>query len=241
MLEIEDLHVYYGGIHALRGISLRVPEKSIVTLVGSNGAGKSTTLRTVCSLVRPKSGKITFLGEEITRAAVNEVVSRGVVMVPEGRRVFVNLTVWENLRIGAYNRKEMQEIKEDIEWVYSLFPRLRERSKQLGGTLSGGEQQMLALGRALMARPRLIMMDEPSLGLAPILVSEVFRIIESINKQGTTILLVEQNAMAALEVAHYGYVLETGKISLQGQGSDLLANEQIKECYLGKAVGRVAS
>jgi branched-chain amino acid transport system ATP-binding protein len=241
LLEIKDLHVYYGGIHALRGISLRVPERSIVTLVGSNGAGKSTTLRTISSLVRPRSGKITFLGEEITRAAVNEVVNRGVVMVPEGRRVFVNLTVWENLRIGAYNRKNMREIKEDIEWVYSLFPRLQERSKQLGGTLSGGEQQMLALGRALMARPRLVMMDEPSLGLAPILVAEVFRIIESINKQGTTILLVEQNAMAALEVAHYGYVLETGKISLQGQGRDLLENEEIKECYLGKAVGRVDS
>lgn len=239
MLEIEDLHVYYGGIHALRGISLRVPEGSIVTLVGSNGAGKSTTLRTICSLVRPKSGKITFLGEEITRVAVNEVVSRGVVMVPEGRRVFVNLTVWENLRIGAYNRKNMREVKGDIEWVYSLFPRLEERTRQLGGTLSGGEQQMLALGRALMARPRLIMMDEPSLGLAPILVSEVFRIIGSINKQGTTILLVEQNAMAALEVAHYGYVLETGKISLEGEGSGLLQNEQVKECYLGKAVGRV--
>jgi branched-chain amino acid transport system ATP-binding protein len=241
LLEIEDLHVYYGGIHALRGISLRVPEGSIVTLVGSNGAGKSTTLRTICSLVRPRSGKITFLGKEITRAAVNEVVNRGVVMVPEGRRVFVNLTVWENLRIGAYNRKNMREIKEDVEWVYSLFPRLQERSKQLGGTLSGGEQQMLALGRALMARPRLVMMDEPSLGLAPILVAEVFRIIESINKQGTTILLVEQNAMAALEVAHYGYVLETGRISLQGEGRDLLENEQIKECYLGKAVGRVDS
>jgi branched-chain amino acid transport system ATP-binding protein len=239
LLEIEDLHVYYGGIHALRGISLRVPEGSIVTLVGSNGAGKSTTLRTICSLVRPKSGKITFLGEEITRVAVNEVVSRGVVMVPEGRRVFVNLTVWENLRIGAYNRKNMREVKGDIEWVYSLFPRLEERTRQLGGTLSGGEQQMLALGRALMARPRLIMMDEPSLGLAPILVSEVFRIIGSINKQGTTILLVEQNAMAALEVAHYGYVLETGKISLEGEGSGLLQNEQVKECYLGKAVGRV--
>ncbi|HYA03137.1 MAG TPA: ABC transporter ATP-binding protein [Syntrophobacteria bacterium] len=241
MLEIRDLHVYYGGIHALRGISLEVAEGSIVTLVGSNGAGKSTSLRAISGLVRPKSGTITLLGEEITHAPVEEVVKRGVVMVPEGRKVFANLTVWENLRIGAYNRSDLREIGNDIAWVYSLFPRLKERTKQLGGTLSGGEQQMLALGRALMARPRLIMMDEPSLGLAPILVSEVFRIIESINEQGTTILLVEQNAMAALEVAHYGYVLETGKISLQGEGSDLLENEQIKECYLGKAVGRVAS
>jgi len=241
LLEIRDLHVYYGGIHALRGISLEVAEGSIVTLVGSNGAGKSTSLRAISGLVRPKSGTITLLGEEITHAPVEEVVKRGVVMVPEGRKVFANLTVWENLRIGAYNRSDLREIGNDIAWVYSLFPRLKERTKQLGGTLSGGEQQMLALGRALMARPRLIMMDEPSLGLAPILVSEVFRIIESINEQGTTILLVEQNAMAALEVAHYGYVLETGKISLQGEGSDLLENEQIKECYLGKAVGRVAS
>jgi branched-chain amino acid transport system ATP-binding protein len=241
LLEIRDLHVYYGGIHALRGISLKVEEGTIVTLVGSNGAGKSTSLRTISGLVRPKSGAITFVGEEITRAPVEEVVKRGVVMVPEGRKVFANLTVWENLRIGAYNRRDLGEIGKDIAWVYSLFPRLEERTRQLGGTLSGGEQQMLALGRALMARPRLIMMDEPSLGLAPILVSEVFRIIESINRQGTTILLVEQNAMAALEVAHYGYVLETGKISLEGKGSDLLKNEQIKECYLGKAVGRVDS
>jgi branched-chain amino acid transport system ATP-binding protein len=241
LLEIRDLHVYYGGIHALRGISLQVPERTIVTLVGSNGAGKSTSLRTISGLVRPKNGIITFLGEEITRAPVEEVVKRGVVMVPEGRKVFANLTVSENLRIGAYNRRDVLEIGKDMDWVYSLFPRLKERSKQLGGTLSGGEQQMLALGRALMARPKLIMMDEPSLGLAPILVAEVFRIIESISKQGTTILLVEQNAMAALEVAHYGYVLETGKISLEGKGRDLLENEQIKECYLGKAVGRVAS
>jgi branched-chain amino acid transport system ATP-binding protein len=241
LLEIRDLHVYYGGIHALRGISLKVEEGSIVTLVGSNGAGKSTSLRAISGLVRPKSGTITLLGEEITHAPVEEVVKRGVVMVPEGRKVFATLTVWENLRIGAYNRSDLREIGNDIAWVCSLFPRLEERTKQLGGTLSGGEQQMLALGRALMARPRLIMMDEPSLGLAPILVSEVFRIIESINKQGTTILLVEQNAMAALEVAHYGYVLETGKISLQGEGRHLLENEQIKECYLGKAVGRVAS
>ncbi|MBW1979870.1 MAG: ABC transporter ATP-binding protein [Deltaproteobacteria bacterium] len=238
MLEIENLHIYYGGIHALKGISLTVPEKSIVTLVGSNGAGKSTTLRTVCGLVRAKTGKITFLGQDITRAAVNDVVRSGVVMVPEGRRVFVNLTVWENLRIGAYNRKNMREIKKDIEWVYSIFPRLEERHKQLAGTLSGGEQQMLALGRALMSRPKLIMMDEPSLGLAPILIEEVFRIIAEIHGQGTTILLVEQNAMAALEIADYGYVLETGKITLEGKGSELLENEQIKDAYLGQAVGR---
>ncbi|HYR02409.1 MAG TPA: ABC transporter ATP-binding protein, partial [Syntrophobacteria bacterium] len=175
----------------------------------------------------------------IARAPVDGVVKRGVVMVPEGRKIFVNLTVWENLRIGAYNRSDLREIAQDIDWVYSLFPRLKERSRQLGGTLSGGEQQMLALGRALMARPRLIMMDEPSLGLAPILVSEVFRIIKSINEQGTTILLVEQNAMGALEVAHYGYVMETGSIAIEGKGAELLDNQQIKDCYLGKAVGRV--
>ena len=239
MLEIRDLHVFYGGIHALRGISLKVREGSIVTLVGSNGAGKSTTLRTIAGLVRPKSGTISFLGDDITQAAVNKVVNRGVAMVPEGRKIFVNLTVWENLRIGAYNRSNVREVNQDVDWVYSIFPRLKERSRQLGGTLSGGEQQMLALGRALMARPKLIMMDEPSLGLAPILVAEVFRIIESINQQGTTILLVEQNAMAALEVAHYGYVLETGSIALEGKGTELLDNQQIKDCYLGKAVGRV--
>ncbi len=239
MLEIRDLHVFYGGIHALRGISLKVREGSIVTLVGSNGAGKSTTLRTIAGLVRPKSGTISFLGDDITQAAVNKVVNRGVAMVPEGRKIFVNLTVWENLRIGAYNRSNVREVNQDVDWVYSIFPRLKERSRQLGGTLSGGEQQMLALGRALMARPKLIMMDEPSLGLAPILVAEVFRIIESINQQGTTILLVEQNAMAALEVAHYGYVLETGSIALEGKGAELLDNQQIKDCYLGKAVGRV--
>ena len=239
MLEIRDLHVFYGGIHALRGISLKVEDGSIVTLVGSNGAGKSTTLRTISGLVRPRSGSITFLGEDIVRAPVDGVVKRGVVMVPEGRKIFANLTVWENLRIGAYNRSDLREIAQDIDWVYSLFPRLKERSRQLGGTLSGGEQQMLALGRALMARPRLIMMDEPSLGLAPILVSEVFRIIKSINEQGTTILLVEQNAMGALEVAHYGYVMETGSIAIEGKGAELLDNQQIKDCYLGKAVGRV--
>jgi branched-chain amino acid transport system ATP-binding protein len=239
LLEIRDLHVFYGGIHALRGISLKVGDGSIVTLVGSNGAGKSTTLRTISGLVRPKSGSITFLGEDIVRAPVDGVVKRGVVMVPEGRKIFANLTVWENLRIGAYNRSDLREIAQDIDWVYSLFPRLKERSRQLGGTLSGGEQQMLALGRALMARPRLIMMDEPSLGLAPILVSEVFRIIKSINEQGTTILLVEQNAMGALEVAHYGYVMETGSIAIEGKGAELLDNQQIKDCYLGKAVGRV--
>jgi branched-chain amino acid transport system ATP-binding protein len=239
LLEIRDLNVFYGGIHALRGVSVKVEERSIVTLVGSNGAGKSTTLRTISGLVRPRNGNITFLGEDITRAPVDEVVKRGVVMVPEGRKVFANLTVWENLRIGAYNRSDLGQISRDIDWVYSLFPRLKERSRQLGGTLSGGEQQMLALGRALMARPKLIMMDEPSLGLAPILVSEVFRIIKSINEQGTTILLVEQNAMAALEVAHYGYVMETGRIALQGEGAELLDNQQIKDAYLGKAVGRV--
>jgi len=239
VLEIRDLHVFYGGIHALRGISLKVREGSIVTLVGSNGAGKSTTLRTIAGLVRPKSGTITFLGDDITQAPVNKVVNRGVAVVPEGRKIFVNLTVWENLRIGAYTRSNVRGVNEDIDWVYSVFPRLKERSRQLGGTLSGGEQQMLALGRALMARPKLIMMDEPSLGLAPILVAEVFRIIESINEQGTTILLVEQNAMAALEVAHYGYVLETGSIALEGKGTELLDNQQIKDCYLGRAVGRV--
>jgi branched-chain amino acid transport system ATP-binding protein len=239
LLEIRDLNVFYGGIHALRGVSLKVEERSIVTLVGSNGAGKSTTLRTISGLVRPRNGSVNFFGEDITRHSVDGVVKRGVVMVPEGRKVFANLTVWENLRIGAYNRSDLGQIPRDIDWVYSFFPRLKERSRQLGGTLSGGEQQMLALGRALMARPKLIMMDEPSLGLAPILVSEVFRIIKSVNEQGTTILLVEQNAMAALEVAHYGYVLETGSIVLEGKGAELLENQQIKDFYLGRAVGRV--
>ncbi len=232
ILSIKDLQVNYGGIEAVKGISFDVTAGSIVTLVGANGAGKSSTLRTVAGLVKPKGGSISFQGEDITGKGPTDIVQRGITLVPEGRRIFADLTVLENLKIGAYLRKD--SIKEDIDWVYSLFPRLKERAWQAGGTLSGGEQQMLAVGRALMSRPRLMMMDEPSLGLAPIVVRDIFSIIKEINKRGVTILLIEQNANMALKTADYGYVLETGKISLHGSGQELLTNEAVRKAYLGE-------
>ncbi|WP_369017283.1 ABC transporter ATP-binding protein [Thermatribacter velox] len=234
VLKIENLHVFYGGIHALKGINMEVGKGKIVTLIGSNGAGKSTTLRAITGLVRAREGKIIFNGREITREATHQIVESGIAMVPEGRRIFPNLTVIENLLLGSFTRKDKNEIKKDLDWVFQIFPRLKERIHQKGGTLSGGEQQMLAVARALMSRPRLLMMDEPSLGLAPLLVKEIFRIIQEINNQGTTILLIEQNARAALEVADYAYVLETGSIVLEGEGSTLLNNEKIKKAYLGE-------
>ncbi len=233
MLKIENLHVFYGGIHALKGISMEVPEGKIVTLIGANGAGKSTTLRTIVGLVKPKEGRIYYQGEDITGKPSHYIVRKGIALVPEGRKVFVNLTVYENLLMGGYNRPEDDEFKKDLEYVFSLFPRLAERKSQLAGTLSGGEQQMLALGRALMSRPKLMMLDEPSLGLAPKLVEDVFKSIQEIHQNGTTILLIEQNAMAALQIADYGYVLETGRIVLEGTGEELLHNEDVKKAYLG--------
>ena len=233
MLEINDLNVHYGGIHALKGATLSVPEGKIITLVGANGAGKSTLLRTISGLVTANGGSIRFEGRELTGLKTFEIMKLGIATVPEGRKIFVNLSVYENLLMGAYNRTGETELKRDIEWIYTIFPRLRERSVQKGGTLSGGEQQMLAVGRALMSRPRLLMLDEPSLGLAPLLIREVFRIIGQIHGEGTTILLIEQNAMAALHIADYGYVLETGKIVLEGTGKALLEDERVREAYLG--------
>ncbi len=235
MLKINDLHVFYGGIHALKGISLQVPENKIVTLVGANGAGKSTLLRAVSNLVPVSSGQITFKDQDITGKPTVSIVRNGITMVPEGRRIFANLTVLENLRMGAYARKDKAGIEADIEKMYALFPRLKERSWQVAGTLSGGEQQMLAIARALMSRPHLLMMDEPSLGLAPLLVKEVFRIIKNIYSQGMTILLIEQNATAALKIADYGYVLETGTIVMEGPGQELADNQDVRQAYLGKS------
>ncbi len=231
ILSIKDLKVSYGGIEAVKGISFDVKQGEIVTLIGANGAGKSSTLRAIAGLVKPSGGSICFQGEDITAADPTEIVKRGVTLVPEGRRIFADLTVLENLKIGAYLRND--DLKEDIEWVYSLFPRLKERSWQPGGTLSGGEQQMLAVARALMSRPKLIMMDEPSLGLAPIIVRGIFDIIREIHRQGVTILLIEQNANMALQTADTGYVLETGRIGLSGTGAELLSNEDVKKAYLG--------
>ena len=231
MLKIENLAVNYGGIEAVKGISFEVPEKSIVTLIGANGAGKSTTLRTIAGLVPVKSGKITFFGNDITGKRSNDIVRSGITLVPEGRRVFPDLTVVENIKIGAYLRHD--DLSEDIHWVYDLFPRLKERSWQQAGTLSGGEQQMLAVARALMSHPKLMMMDEPSLGLAPLIVKGIFDIIKEVNKQGVTVLLIEQNANMALKTADRGYVLETGSITLSGTGAELLANDAVKKAYLG--------
>ncbi|HOG00683.1 MAG TPA: ABC transporter ATP-binding protein [Clostridia bacterium] len=231
MLSIRDLKVNYGGIEAVKGISFDVPKGHIVTLIGANGAGKSSTLRAIAGLVRPKSGAIEFEGENLAGRDTTSIVKKGVTLVPEGRRIFPNLTVIENLRVGAYMRKD--DIAGDINWVYELFPRLKERSWQAGGTLSGGEQQMLAVGRALMSRPKLMMMDEPSLGLAPLIVRDIFGIIREINRHGVTILLIEQNANMALSTADTGYVLETGRITMTGSGSELIANEAVKAAYLG--------
>ncbi|MCI9643648.1 MAG: ABC transporter ATP-binding protein [Oscillibacter sp.] len=234
MLKIENLHVSYGGIQALRGISLEVPDGKIVTLIGANGAGKSTTLRTITGLVKASSGSIQWNGGELLGKPIDKIVGAGIAMSPEGRRVFADMSVLENLRIGAYLRKDKAEIEKDVQWVYSLFPRLEERSWQLAGTLSGGEQQMLAVGRALMSRPKLMMLDEPSLGLAPLVVQDIFSIIREINKQGVTVLLIEQNANMALKIADLAYVLETGNITMSGTGAELLANEKVREAYLGK-------
>jgi branched-chain amino acid transport system ATP-binding protein len=231
MLKIKNLYVNYGGISAVKGISLDIPEKSIVTLIGANGAGKSTILRTIAGLVKSGKGEIEFLGENIIGMDTIDIVKKGITLVPEGRRVFSNLSVLENLKIGAYLQKK--GIEENIKKVFDLFPILKERSWQMAGTLSGGEQQMLAVGRALMAKPKLIMMDEPSLGLAPLVVNGIFDIIKQINKEGTTILLIEQNANKALKIADMGYVLETGNITMKGKGTELLQNEKVKEAYLG--------
>ena len=233
MLKIDDLKVRYGGIEAVKGISFEVPESAIVTLIGANGAGKSTTLRTIAGLVKPASGRIHLQAEDITGMSPDKIVTRGITLVPEGRRVFPDLTVLENLKVGAYLRRNKDEIEHDLQWVYDLFPRLKERSWQAAGTLSGGEQQMLAVGRALMSRPKLIMMDEPSLGLAPIIVKGIFDIIKEINRMGVTVLLIEQNANMALKIADVGYVLETGRITLTGSGQELLRNEDVKKAYLG--------
>ena len=234
MLKIKDLHVSYGGIRALRGVDLEVPDGKIVTLIGANGAGKSTTLRTISGLVKAESGSITYDGKELLGLSINKILELGIAQSPEGRRVFPNLTVLENLKIGAYLRKDRDGIEKDIRWIYELFPRLEERHWQPAGTLSGGEQQMLAVGRALMSRPKLLMMDEPSLGLAPLVVQGIFDIIRTINQQGVTVLLIEQNANMALKIADYAYVLETGCITKSGTGAALLADESIKEAYLGK-------
>ena len=233
-LEIRDLCVSYGGIRALKGISLSVEEGQIVTLIGANGAGKSTTLRAISGLEKAQSGSITYGGEELTALPAKEIVRRGIIHVPEGRRVFPDMTVAENLKIGAFLRRDNAGIAKDLDYVYSLFTRLRERSWQPAGTLSGGEQQMLAVGRALMSRPKVLMMDEPSLGLAPLIVRDIFSIIRRVNDDGITVLLIEQNANAALRIADYGYVLETGTISLTGTGEELLRNSSVREAYLGK-------
>ena len=234
MLKVNDLNVYYGGIHALKGISLKVPKGNVVTLIGANGAGKSTTLRAICRLVKSKKGEIILNNKNISNKATDEIVKMGIAMVPEGRKIFPNLTVQENLNIGAFIRTDKEKISHDQEWVCDLFPRLKERLWQKGETLSGGEQQMLAIARGLMSRPEFLMLDEPSLGLAPLLVKEIFDIIKRIHQEGMTVLLVEQNAFAALKIADYAYVLETGNVVLQGTGEELLQDEGVKKAYLGE-------
>jgi branched-chain amino acid transport system ATP-binding protein len=233
MLVMDNVHTYYGHIHALRGISIRVEKGEIVTLIGANGAGKTTTLKTISGLLHPRQGKVTFEGKDVSRTAAHQLVRAGIGQSPEGRRIFSRMTVIENLQMGAFTR-DQKEIQPDIERVFTLFPRLRERISQLGGTLSGGEQQMLAIGRALMSQPRVLLLDEPSLGLAPILVQQVFQTIREINAQGTTILLVEQNALQALSIANRGYVLQTGEVRLTGPASDLIKNEMVRKAYLGE-------
>ena len=234
MLELKDVHTYYGNIHALKGVSLKVDDGEIVTLIGSNGAGKSTTLRTIQGIIRPRSGTIILDGAALEKLPPHEIVARGVAQSPEGRLIFPRMTVMENLEMGAYARKDKDGIKQDLDRVFVLFPRLKERMSQKGGTLSGGEQQMLAMGRALMARPRVMLLDEPSMGLAPILVEQIFKTIEELNQQGTTILLVEQNARMALSIAHHGYVLQTGEIRLQGLAAQLREDEEVRKTYLGE-------
>ncbi|WP_294176353.1 ABC transporter ATP-binding protein [uncultured Selenomonas sp.] len=233
MLKIDNIHVYYDAIHALKGVSLEVHKGEIVTLIGANGAGKSTTLRTVSGLLAPKSGGISFLGENIAGMPAHEIVKHGISQVPEGRRIFAEMSVQENLEMGAFTRKDKAGVEKDFEIVYNRFPRLKERRKQQAGTLSGGEQQMLAMGRALMSRPKLLLLDEPSMGLAPLLIKEIFSIIEDINREGTTVLLVEQNANMALSIAHRAYVMETGRITLQGAAKELAASEDVRKAYLG--------
>jgi branched-chain amino acid transport system ATP-binding protein len=235
MLELRDLHAYYGNIHALKGVSLYIDQGEIVTLIGSNGAGKSTTIRSISGLVPPsRRGEIILDGKRIDHVPAHQIVGMGIAQAPEGRRIFPRLTVQENLEMGAFHRRDGDDILQDIDWVYTLFPRLKERTRQQGGTLSGGEQQMLAIGRALMARPRLLLLDEPSMGLAPILVEAIFQTIQDINKQGTTVLLVEQNALMALEVAHRGYVMQTGHIVLHDTAQHLQSNEMVRKAYLGE-------
>jgi branched-chain amino acid transport system ATP-binding protein len=234
MLEINNLSVNYGGIQALKDVNISVPAGKVVTLIGANGAGKSTTLKSILNLVKIKSGDIKYDNASLVGKQTKDIVKTGITLVPEGRRIFPDLTVYENLTLGAYTRNDMTAIRKDMDWVYSLFPRLKEREKQFGGTLSGGEQQMLAVGRALMSKPKLLMMDEPSLGLAPLLVKEIFNIIQRIHDEGVTILLIEQNAKAALQIADYGYVLETGQIVLQGTGKELLENDDVRKAYLGE-------
>ena len=234
MLELRNVHTYYGNIHALKGISLKVEKGEVVTLIGSNGAGKTTTLRTIQGLLRPREGQILLEGEELQKIPPHEIVTRGISQSPEGRLIFSKMTVKENLEMGAYQRNDKDGISRDMEHVFDLFPRLKERIAQRGGTLSGGEQQMLSMGRALMARPRIMLLDEPSMGLAPILVDQIFDIIKTLNSEGTTILLVEQNARIALSIAHRGYVLETGEIVLSGPGKELLSSPEVKAAYLGE-------
>ena len=233
MLNLDKINVYYGAIHAIKDISIEVNEGEIVTLIGANAAGKSTTLRTISGLLKPKTGTVKFEGQDIAGLPAQGIVSLGISQVPEGRRVFANMTVMENLELGAYLRSDKKEIKEDLKSVFERFPRLAERRGQLSGTLSGGEQQMLAMGRALMSRPRLLLLDEPSMGLAPLLVKEIFSIIKEINASGTTVLLVEQNANMALSIAHKAYVLETGRIILSGDAKELAASEEVRKAYLG--------
>lgn len=233
MLTINDINVFYGAIHAIKGVSLEINEGEIVTLIGANGAGKSTILRTISGLLKPKTGSIQFEGQEIAGMPAHEIVKTGISQVPEGRRIFAEMSVLENLELGAFTRKDKDGIKADMELVFDRFPRLKERIGQLAGTLSGGEQQMLAMGRALMSRPRLLLLDEPSMGLAPLLIKEIFAIIQDINKTGTTVLLVEQNANMALSIAHRAYVLETGRITLSGDAKELAASDEVRKAYLG--------
>jgi len=233
MLEVNDIHTYYGNIHALKGISLTVEKGEIVTLIGSNGAGKTTTLRSICGLQKPHQGSILLEGEDLSPFKAHEIVAKGVAMVPEGRGIFARLSVAENLDMGAYIRRDRASIQKDLERVFTIFPRLKERQHQVAGTLSGGEQQMLATGRALMTRPRLLLMDEPSMGLAPVLVEAIFTVIKAINQEGTTILLVEQNALMALSIAHRGYVIQTGQIVLKDTAANLKENEMVRKSYLG--------